>query len=408
MFRDSLLYYPAMRTLLAAAAVSLALPVLAGDIDMNLTNPEAKPAPAAAAPAGSAASLRALDSSLAQAASMVKELEATLNSAAAAIKSAAGEKPLSVRDELRSKVRADCREVFRHADVAAAASAHMHGRHVSRYLACMAAASGSPDACSAAPQYATKTPNGGESPRDNCIDAYYFARFAQAKAGGGDAAGVCRQGNAARGGSNPGECVQVAALNCTEGIDRMSWIPYEDMAHCRGLTAVLKGDAKACAGLAKYDDTEYGFTCGDIAAIVASKKGGSCGRSALCQAQLTGKAQACAPLLGVLRDAYCEELARIRVERDEPLLDAAAQERRAKGANPKTLAMQAVVDKRKAVDALLVSIGQAIDTFEPKTDKAFPSRKERYRQIRQQADGALKRFKLATEPKTSAPAPKAR
>lgn len=407
MFAAPLLYYAGMRALLASATLSLALPVLAGDINMNLTNPDVKTAPASAAPAGTGAAIKSLDASLNQAAGMVKELEGTLNEAAATIKSAGSEKPLSYRDEYIKKIRSDCRSAFRPADVATAASDLAHGRPVSRYLACLAAASRTDGACSSAPQYATKTPDGGESPRDNCIDAYYFARFADVKAAGGDASAVCRQGNAARGGANAAECAQVAALNCTEGIDKMSWIPYEDMAHCRALFSVVKGNAKACDPLSKYDDSEYAFTCKDIAAIVSARKGGSCGGSALCQAAMTGKAESCAPLYSALREAYCDTMARGRADREEALIEAAAKEWRAKGVSPKTQAMNVVVERRKAVDALLVAIGQSIDTFEPKTDPAFPPRAARYRALRSQADGALKRFKAATEPKAPAPAKKA-
>lgn len=399
-----LLYYPAMRALLLAATVFCASPASAGDINMNMPNP---PPAGGAQQSGSSgnAALKSLDASLAQAAAAVKDLEATLTSAAATLKSAAAEKPVGYRDEYLRKIRSDCASAFRPGDVAAAAADHYHGRPVSRYLACLAVASRQASACTSSPAYSSKVPEGGgESPAQNCLDAFYMVRFTEAKVSGGDAKAVCQQAHSARGGAGAApECGVAASLNCDENaLERIAWQPYEDKAHCQAIfNAIKTGGAAACAPVAKYDDSEYAFTCKDVAAVAAAKKGGACGGSVLCQAAVTGKAESCAPLFSALRQAYCDNMAQARADKEEALIEAAAKEWRAKGVNPRTQTMNVVVEKRKAVDDLLVGIGTAIDGYEPKTDPAFVTRVSRYRELRKKADGALKSFKAATEPKAA-------
>lgn len=412
MFRRLLLYYPAMRALLAAA-VLCASPAFAGDIDMNMPNPPASPAPGAQGQAaGGNASLKNLDAALAQANAAVKELEDTLTRAAATLKAAASEKPRGYREAYLLKLRDDCAAAFRPGDVAAAAADNGQARPVARYLSCLAVASRQAGACTSAPAYDTKAKGGaGESPAQNCLDAFYFVRFVEAKATGGDAAAICRQAHAARGGTgSPAACGVAASLTCDENaLEQIAWQPYEDKAHCQALfNAIKTGKASACASVAVHDDAPYGFACADIAAVAAAKKGGSCGNSALCKAAVTGKAETCAPLYAALRQSYCDSMVNTRLDKEEALIEAAAKEWRAKGGgNPRTEAMNAVQEKRKAVDALLVDLGAAIESFEPKTEASFASRVTRYREVRKKADGALKRFKAATEPKAK-PKPKAR
>lgn len=406
MLRTLLLYYPAMRALLLAAAVLVARPAFAGDIDMNMPNPPASPAGGQSGGASGTASLKSLDASLAQAAAAVKDLEGTLTQAAAVFKTAGSEKPLGYRDEYLRKIRSDCAAAFRAGDVAAASADRSLDRPVSRYLACLAIASRQASACTSAPAYSMKRPQGaGEPPAQNCIEAFYMVRFAEAKLSGGDAKALCLQAHAARGGAGaPAECAVAASLTCDENaLERIAWQPYEDKAHCQAIVDAIKtGAAAACAPVAKYDDSEFSFSCKDIAAIAGAKKGGSCGGSVLCQASTTGKAEACAPLFSTLRQAYCDNMAQARADKEEALIEAAAKEWRAKGANPRTQAMDLVVQKRKALDQLMVGIGAAIEGHEPKSDPAFATRVSRYRELRKQADTALKRFKAATE-STAAP-----
>lgn len=396
-----------MRTSLLVALVFAASSAVAGDIDMGLTNPPA--AAPAAAPSGSApkaagSGLKALDASLAQADAAAKELAQVLASAETTLKTAPKDSAFDYRKAFLQKTGDDCRAGFRASDLATAALDHGLGRPVGRYLACQAAASKQPAACTSHPSYSNKAPlGGGESAAQNCLDAYYMVRFAE----GGDQAGTCKQANTARGGAgNPAvTCAALAAGKC-DGAVALSWQPFEDEAHCLTVLAALRGDAAAVARGKKYDGLEFGYVVADVAAVAAARKGGSCGGSALCAAAVAGKAEACAPLFASVRDSYCETMVKMKSGRDSALLDAAAKEWREKNPQPRTAAMNTVVEKRKSVDAMLVALGVALDGYEPKTETGFGARVTRYRDIRRKVDADLKRFKTATEPPKPAPKPR--
>lgn len=395
-----------MRTSLLVALVFAASAARAGDIDMGLTNPGATApasAPSGSAPKTAGSGLKALDASLGQADAAAKELSQILVSAQATLKTAPKESTFDYRKAFLQKTGDDCRAGFRTSDLATAALDHGLGRPVGRYLACQAVAAKQPAACTSHPTYSNKAPlGGGESAAQNCLDAYYMMRFAE----GGDPAGVCKQANTARGGAgNPAAtCAALAAGRC-DGAVALSWQPFEDEAHCLTVLAASRGNAAAVARGKKYDGLEFGYVVADVAAVAAARKGGACGGSALCAATVTGKAEACAPLFAAVREAYCETMVKMKSGRDSALLDAAAKEWRDKNPHPRTAAMNAVVEKRKSVDAMLVALGVALDGYEPKTETGFAARVTRYRDIRRKVDGDLKRFMNATQPPKPKPKP---
>jgi hypothetical protein len=385
-----------MRILLASAVLAAALPCAAGGIDMGLTNPAAPAAPAPQQQQQGGAGLKQIDAALAQAAAGAKELEGVLEAAVDTMKANPKGFVADYRKMYLQKLDTDCRASFQATDVAAAAADSMLLVPVSRFLACQAAAAKGTAVCVVPSDPKVKD----ENAQGNCIDAFTLARFADAVATGGDAAGACKQGHAARGGTGDATaaCKAVAAGSCDA--TGLAVRPFDDKPHCQAVLAAIRGEAGACARAKKYDGSQA-YTCADMAAIRAARKGGSCGSSALCQAYVTGKADACVPLLAAVKKGHCEAVVRARADRDALLIDAAAKEFREKNPPANVAAMEAVTAKRKAVDAQLVALGAALDGFEPKTDPQFASRPARYREIRRKVDAALKRFKLATE----APAP---
>ncbi|MDX6770862.1 MAG: hypothetical protein SF051_15110 [Elusimicrobiota bacterium] len=388
-----------MRNLLVAAVLCAPVASSAGGIDMGLSNPEAvAPAPAAAPAKSPAEGLKSLDAAMTRAEASAKELNDALASAQAVFASAPKDAVVDYRKAYLDNLGEGCRKTFRPGDVSAAATDYGLFRPVARFLACSALAAKQHSVCTAHPAYSTKAPKDGESAADYCLDAYFFMRFTEAQASGGDAAAVCRQANAARGGAGDAtaNCAKAAAGDC-QGMVPLNWQPFEDLKHCTAVFGALKGEAGACAGAKKYDDMLFAYSCSDAAAVRAAKKGGGCGASALCAALVGGKVDACAPAFAELRDAYCKNMIANKSGRESDVLDAAAREWRAKNPPARTAAMNAVTEKRKAVDAQLVAIGAAIDSFEPKTEPGFPARVNRYRDIRRKVDAELSRFKKATE-----------
>lgn len=380
-----------MRILLVSAVLAASLPCSAGGIDMGLSNPSA-PAPASSGAPSANSGIKQIDAALAQAAASAKELEKLLEQAQAALKANPKGFVSDYPKMFAQKLDADCRAGFQVSDVSAAAADSTLVVPVSRFLACQAVAAKGTAVCSVPSDPKVKE----DSAQNNCIDAFTLARFTEALATGGDAVSICKQGHAARGGVGDGTavCKAVAAGSCDGGESGLK--PFDDKPHCQAVLDAIRGEAGACARAKKYDGS-HGYICSDMAAIRAARKGGSCGGSALCQALVTGKTQACLPLLEPVKQGYCEAVVRAKLARDAAIIDVAAKEYREKNPPPQVAAMEAVTAKRTVVDAQLMALGAALDGYEPKTDPEFVSRPARYRDIRRKVDGALKRFKLATE-----------
>ncbi len=391
-----------MRNLLAAALVfALAASVSAGDIDMNLSNPKPDQAVGAKPRPNASVGLKAIDASLAQAAAQVKELQAVLLRAEATLKGGNPDAKLNYRDLYIKKLETDCRGAFKAGDVVTASSDLTLRAPVSRYLACQALASGQTAACTVPPP---ATPAGAqpvvETPTTACVDAYYLMRFADAAITGKDAAAVCRQASAALGGGAD-SCAAATAGKC-ETFRGMKWRPFDEKGHCDAVFGAIAGTAGSCG---RYKGDVPGYTCADVAALRAARKGGSCGGSALCAVTVTGKLESCQPLFAAVSEGYCKAMVSAKAKREESLIDAAAKEWRDKNPGPRVAAMNEVVAKRTEVDSLLVAIGVALDGHEPKDKEQYPARFARFKDIRKDADGALKRFKLATEAPAKPKAP---
>lgn len=378
-----------MRGLLAApAALFLAFPLLAAPIDMGLSGPAAAPGGQSQVPA--TGNLAELDQALARAEAAAAELEALLRSSQETVKGAASA-DAGFRENYLAKAKSDCLAAFRPTDIAAIAPDTERNGLLERYLACTALAAGDGGRCSALPNYSVRGPRDDRSAAENCLDAYYLLRFLDARWSGADAGAVCRQAHAARGGKDDAasRCAAAASGRC-EGLEKLAWTPFEDRAHCTGALA------PDCAKIASYDGDDLGYACADLAALRAARKGGSCGRSALCAALVNRDPKACDALYASTRESYCTGLVKEKELREQALLQAAETDRRSKP-SPRRSAMDAVAEKRKAVDSFLVQLGTQLDGFEPKTVDGFPERVQRYRAVRRRVDGALKRFKTASE-----------
>ena len=379
--------------------------LMAGDIDMGLTNPGVTAPGSAPASKSGASGLKTLDAALNQADAAAKELAQVLASAEVTFKTTPKDSAFDYRKAFLQKTGDDCRAGFRPSDVPTASLDFGLARPVGRYLTCQAVAAKQPSVCTASPSYSQQMQKDGVgSAASKCIDAYYMMLFAE----GRDLAGVCRKATTARGGGGKPDvsCPAMAAGKCHGvNLDTLGWQPFEEEAHCDVVLATIRGDAGAAARGKKYDNHEFGYTISDLAALRAARAGGVCGSSALCTAYVTGNVEACVPLFNTLRDSYCDTMIKTKSGRDAALLDAAAKEWREKNPHPRTAAMNTVLEKRKSVDAMLVALGAALDGYEPKTETGFPARVTRYRDIRRKVDGDLKRFKTATEAPKPAPKP---
>lgn len=353
------------------------------------------------------AGLAPLDASLERAAKTAKEFEAFLLKTQAALKTAPAVAAPDYREQYLKKLTETCRASFKPADLAIIRD----GQRIrqARYLACSALAERRPSACTASPAFAAKAPlDGGDSAATNCLDTYYLFQFVDARVAGKDPAAVCRQAHVARGGKADvsRQCAALVAKGDCSDYDGVMWMPFEDVAHCVALNKAVDAGVESCPKAKRYDVMEFGHTCADVGSLAAARRGGSCGESALCRAAVTGKADACAPLYAALRDDHCAAQVGERMVRDEAKIMAETRALLAKQAAPRAEAMAALTKKRDAVDAELVALGAALESYEPRTDPGLAARLGRYREIRGRVDEALKRFSTAVAPAPE-PAPAA-
>lgn len=100
-----------------------------------------------------------------------------------------------------------------------------------------------------------------------------------------------------------------------------------------------------------------------------------------------GDAAGCTQTLSKLAGARCKEEVRDRVARMGPEIDQQAKAKTA--ASGAAAAIEAVVKKRKELDALLVQIGASLESYEPRNDPQNVRRKERYVRVRASVDRTL-------------------
>ena len=360
----------------------------------------ALPASSADAPRGKPG-LAPLDASLERAAKTAKEFESFLLATRAALKNAPSGAAPDYRELYLKKLTAECRAAFKPDGLEIVRD----GQRIrqARYLACQALAERRSSACTASPAFAAKAPlDGGDSAATNCLDTYYLFQFVDARVAGKDPAAVCRQAHVVRGGKADvsRQCAALVAKGDCSDYDGVMWMPFEDVAHCVALNKAVDAGAESCPKAKRYDTMEFGHTCADVGSLAAARRGGSCGESVLCRAALTGKSDVCAPLYAAMRDEHCETQVGERAVREEAKIMAETRALQAKHVAPRAAAMEALTKKRAAVDAELVALGAALESYEPRTDPGLAARLTRYREIRGKVDEALKRFETPAAPAT--------
>ena len=343
--------------------------------------------------------LAPLDAALERAAKTAKEFESFLLATKAALKNAPSGPAPDYRERFLSTLTAECRAAFKPADLKIVRVDQRLQQ--ARYLTCEALATREPSVCTRSPSF--KVPmegGGGDSVASLCLDAYFMFQFADARVAGKDASAVCRQAHAARGGRTDvtRQCAALVAKGDCSDFDGVMWMPFEDVAHCVALNKAVESGAKACPKAKRYDTMLFAHSCPDVGALVDARRGGSCGQSLLCRVTLSGKSDACAPLFVEMRDFHCDTQVAERAVREEVRIMAETRALHAKHVAPRAEAMAALVARRETVDAELVALGAALESYQPRTDPGLAARLKRYGEIRGKVDDALKRFSAAAAP----------
>jgi hypothetical protein len=360
--------------------------------------------PARSAEAGAERpALQRLDALLAEAEAAERELGPFLDGARARIQEGASGKPVDRNAAFVEQVAADCRAAFgleRLPELAKEWKGH-YKEPMLGYLACRALAAGSPEPCRSDPAYRRKPKDSDDTPAHTCLEIYHLMRFMDARAGGTDAVAECRAAYAslvdpadvAKGGGAPAVtavCSEAARGSCGS-VEKLPWF-VQDRALCEAFMGAAQGASRSCAK-AHNDEFTLGVRCGDVAALHAARKGGSCGGSALCAAAVERGPGPSEALLAKTRDSYCGDLARKREAKEGPALPKDA----AKSPGARAAAMEEVKARHRLIDERMRALDAALEAYTPRSEPGLAARVSRGRDIRRRVDAAFHSFKSVSE-----------